>query len=33
MCALVLLPLIIADGSYDTQDEGPAGAQTVPLAL
>lgn len=27
------LPLIIADGSYDPQDEGPAGAQAVSLAL
>lgn len=29
----MLLPLIVADGSYDTQDEGPAGTQAVTLAL
>lgn len=29
----VLLPLIIADGPDDSQDEGPAGPQAVSLAL
>lgn len=30
---LLFLPLVISDGSYDTQDEGPAGPQTVTLTL
>lgn len=28
-----LSPLVVADGSDDAQDEGPAGPQAVPLAL